>query len=105
MITPPSPWIGSNMTAAVLGVMAASTAAASPYLTEINPGVYGPKSSDTTHRMKMSQWSRAAGEIAIRNNDLGFISLDSFNSYAHFRANLMAVSTASAPLFIKSDIS
>ncbi len=43
-MTPPSPWMGSMSTATVLGVMAASTAAASPYSMTEKPGVKGPKS-------------------------------------------------------------
>ena len=42
---PDSPWIGSTSTATVFSSMAAATAAASPYGTIRNPGVYGPKSS------------------------------------------------------------
>ena len=42
---PASPWIGSTRNAAVLGVMAASRAAASPKGITVNPGVIGPKPS------------------------------------------------------------
>jgi hypothetical protein len=41
-MTPPSPWIGSTMKAAVFGVIAASSASASPYGTSAKPGVNGP---------------------------------------------------------------
>src|SRR5512136_1956234 len=45
MMTPPSPWMGSTSTAAVLGVIALPSALASPKGTLIKPGVNGPKSS------------------------------------------------------------
>ena len=43
MITPPSPWMGSSRTATVFSSIASASAAASPYGTVTNPGVYGPK--------------------------------------------------------------
>ena len=42
---PASPWIGSTMKAAVSGVIAASSAAASPNGTVAKPGANGPKPS------------------------------------------------------------
>ena len=45
MITPASPWIGSTRKATVLGVIAASSAAASPKGTSLKPGANGPKPS------------------------------------------------------------
>ena len=42
-MTPASPWIGSTMNAAVFGVIAASSASASPYGMSVKPGVNGPK--------------------------------------------------------------
>ena len=41
MITPPSPWIGSNRTATVVSSMAAAIASMSPYFTLRKPGVNG----------------------------------------------------------------
>src|SRR5215469_15242707 len=45
MITPASPWMGSTRKATVSGVIAASSAVASPNGTTRNPGVKEPKSS------------------------------------------------------------
>ena len=42
---PPSPWIGSTRNAAVFGVMAAASAAASPNGIVTNPGGNGPNPS------------------------------------------------------------
>ena len=42
---PASPWIGSTRNAAVFGVIAASSAAASPNGTLTKPGANGPKPS------------------------------------------------------------
>ena len=42
---PASPCTGSSSTATVVSSIAASSAAASPYGTDTNPGVNGPKSS------------------------------------------------------------
>ena len=42
---PPSPWIGSTRNAAVLGVIALTSASASPNGMILNPGVAGPKNS------------------------------------------------------------
>ena len=43
--TPPSPWIGSTMMAAVRSVTAASSAAGSSVATNVTPGTSGPKGS------------------------------------------------------------
>jgi hypothetical protein len=43
--TPPSPWIGSTMTAAVASVIAAAIAAVSPGFTNVTPGTSGPNGS------------------------------------------------------------
>ena len=43
MITPASPWIGSTRKPTVLGVMAASSASASPNGITLKPGANGPK--------------------------------------------------------------
>ena len=45
MMMPASPWMGSTRNAAVFGVMAASSAAASPKGMTLNPGVSGPNPS------------------------------------------------------------
>lgn len=44
-MTPASPWIGSTRKATVFGVIAASSASASPKGMTTKPGVKGPKSS------------------------------------------------------------
>jgi len=50
-MTPASPWIGSTRKATVFGVMAASSALASPNGMILKPGANGPK------------WSRAVGSV------------------------------------------
>ena len=45
MMTPASPWIGSTRKATVFGVMASSSALASPKGMILKPGANGPKCS------------------------------------------------------------
>ena len=69
---PASPWIGSTRKAAVFGVIAASSAAASPNGTLAKPGVNGPKPSRYCGFAREADDGRgAAGEVAGGDDDLG----------------------------------
>ena len=103
MITPASPWMGSSSTAAVLSSMAASIAAASPKGTETKPGANGPKSSRATGSslnptiVVVRPWKFPSATMMVAAS-----AGTPFTRYAHARATLMPVSTASAPVFIGS---
>ena len=69
---PASPWIGSTRKAAVFGVIAASSAAASPNGTLTKPGANGPKPSRYCgFAREADDRRRAAGEVAGGDDDLG----------------------------------
>ena len=72
MMTPASPWIGSTRKATVLGVIAASSASASPNGTILKPGVNGPKA---VARLRVGAEADdaegAAVEIVGADDDLG----------------------------------
>ena len=71
-MTPASPWIGSTRKATVFGVMAASSASASPNGTTVKPGANGPKPPrDSRVGGEADDGERAAVEIVGADDDLG----------------------------------
>ena len=102
-MTPASPCTGSSSTAAVRGVMASRSAAASPYFTVTKPGVNGPKSAravssvenDTIVVVRPWKFEPATMISAVPSGT-------PLTRCAHLRAILTADSTASAPEFIGS---
>lgn len=99
---PASPWIGSISTAAVSSSTAAASASASPNGTDRKPGVYGPKpcravsSSEKLMIVVVRPW-----KLPCATTMLGAV-ITPLTSRLHLRATLMALSTASAPLFMGS---
>ena len=106
MTTPASPWMGSISTAAVVSSTAASSAARSLYGTIRKPGVNGPKpvravsSVEKLTMVVVRPWKLSAATTIV-----AWSGATPFTSYAHLRATLTALSTASAPVFIGSTMS
>lgn len=93
-------------TAAVVSSTAASSAARSLYGTTRNPGVNGPKPSRATGSVEkltivvVRPWKLPSATTIVARS-----AGTPFTSYAHLRATLIALSTASAPVFIGSTMS
>jgi hypothetical protein len=99
--TPDSPWIGSIRAATVLSSMAASSAAASPNGTIRNPGVNGPNPSRATGSVeKLTIVVVRPWKLPSITMMLAWSCATPLTSYPHLRDTLIAVSTASAPVFI-----
>ena len=96
MSTPASPWIGSSMTAVVMGVIALRTASRSPSGTFGKPGTFGsnkvshPGLPDADIVASVRPW-KACSIVMISKAPPRWRA-------PHFRASLMAPSLASAPL-------
>ena len=98
---PPSPWIGSTRTAAVFGPTAALAAAPSPNGSSSKPGANGPNPSRYCGSLEkptivvVRPW-----KLLPKARISALPDSVPLRVYAHFRASLIAVSTASAPVFI-----
>ena len=107
--TPASPWIGSISTATTrcpYARKASRSAGRSPYGTDTNPGVYGPKSarasgSEENDTIVVVRPWKFPSNTTMTASSCGTPRV----TYPHLRATLIAVSTASAPVFIGSTIS
>src|SRR5690625_217080 len=101
MLTPASPWIGSNKKPAVFSFIAAFNASTSPNGMTLNPGSKGPNP-----RLLLSSEDKLMAAIVLpwKLSTQAMISAWSsctpLTSYAQRLAVLIAVSTASAPVFI-----
>ena len=74
---PASHWIGSTRNAHVSGVMAASSAAMSPYGMSVKPGVNGPKPLPVRRLGRgADQRDRAAVKVAVADDDVRAIRGD-----------------------------
>jgi hypothetical protein len=100
---PASPWTGSTRNAAVFGVIACASASASPKGTVDRPGGNGPKPSrycasvDKPVMAIERPWKLPRqAMISARPSGMPLIL------WPHLRAALMAVSTASSPVFTGS---
>ena len=103
MMIPASPWMGSISTAAVFASIAASIAAASPNGTETNPGANGPKSSRAVgSSLKPTIVVVRPWKLPFATTMVAASGTMPLTRYAHARATLMPVSTASAPVFMGS---
>jgi len=102
-MTPPSPWIGSRRTAAVLPVVALLIASTSLNGTRTNPstsGVNGARYFSVAVAVTVARvrpW-KAPSATMISKAPSRF-------SFPHLRASLMHPSTASAPLLQKNTLS
>src|SRR6266571_6398477 len=105
-MTPASPWIGSTSTATTLSSMASARAPRSPYGTTRKPGVngpYEPRASSSVEKLMIvvvRPW-----KLPSKATMTAWPAGTPLTSYPHLRAVLIAVSTASAPVFIGSTIS
>src|SRR6266516_5924096 len=104
--TPASPWIGSTRTATTRSFMTSASASRSPYGTTTKPGVngpYEPLASSSVEKLMIvvvRPW-----KLPLKATMTASSALTPLSSYPHFRAVLIAVATASAPVFIGSTIS
>ena len=74
-MTPASPWIGSTRNATVSSSIAARSASMSPYGTDTNPGVNGPKPCLADGSVeKLTIVDGAPVEVAVGHEDLRAVS-------------------------------
>ena len=103
MTTPASPWMGSMSTAAVFSSIAAAMASASPKGTCTKPGPYGPNASCASgSSLKPTMVVVRPWKLPPATTMRAASVFTPFTRYAHARATLIPVSTASAPVFMGS---